>query len=150
MDGQTTDAIEHARVSCVCASLRMATRAVARLYDDALRPHGLRTTQLSILARLADEGPSGLTRLAARLAMDRTTLARELAPLAGRGLVRIEAGDDRRQRIVSLTDDGRALREAALPAWRDAQRTVRERFGDDRTGVLVAELHDLVAAARAG
>src|SRR5215218_7029300 len=80
--------------SCVCHSLRMATRAIARLYDAALEPAGLRTTQFSILARLEADGPGSLTELGARLLLDRTTLARELAPLHARGLVHIERGAD--------------------------------------------------------
>ena len=77
--------IEPVESPCVCATLRMATRAVARIYDRALEPHGLRTTEYSILARLEVEGPSAVGHLAARLAMDRTTLAREAEPLIQRG-----------------------------------------------------------------
>ena len=70
----------------------MATRAVARVYDQALASHGLRTTQFSILARLDTHGPASVGDLAARLAMDRTTLAREAAPLVRAGLVEETTG----------------------------------------------------------
>ena len=100
---------------CVCATLRMTTRAVARVYDQALEPHGLRTTQYSILARLELEGPAAVGHLAARLAMDRTTLAREAAPLVEAGLVEQEIGEDRRRRVLKLSPEGSARLEAAQP-----------------------------------
>jgi DNA-binding MarR family transcriptional regulator len=128
----------------------MTTRAVTRLYDDALRPVGLRTTQFSILARLDDEGPSPLTRLARRLLVDRTTLGRELDGLVSRGLVEIVAGPDRRTRIASLTEAGRARLGECYPLWRAVQRDVRERFGRDRVDALLGELGELVRATPSG
>lgn len=129
----------------------MTTRAVTRLYDDALRPVGLRTTQFSILARLDDEGPSPLTRLARRLLVDRTTLGRELDGLVSRGLVEIVAGPaDRRMRIASLTDAGRGRLGECYPLWRAVQRDVRERFGRDRVDALLGELGELVRATPSG
>jgi DNA-binding MarR family transcriptional regulator len=132
----------------VCATLRMATRAVARLYDRALEPHGLRTTQYSILARLEVEGPATVGRLAARLAMDRTTLAREAAPLVEAGLVEEAPGQDRRSRVLALTPEGLARLESARPAWRDAQRQVRDELGYERVQGLLGELRALLTAAR--
>jgi DNA-binding MarR family transcriptional regulator len=130
---------------CVCATLRMATRAIARLYDTALAPTGLRTSQFSILARLADEGPSPVSWLAARLAMDRTTLAREARPLIEAGLVTDSPGADRRQRILALTDRGSDAFAAARPAWRGAQARVVELYGRERAGELLGELRDLLS-----
>jgi DNA-binding MarR family transcriptional regulator len=141
-------AVEPVESPCVCATLRMATRAVARLYDRALEPHGLRTTQYSILARLEVEGPVAVGRLAARLAMDRTTLAREAAPLVEAGLVEEEPGADRRRRVLALTPEGLARLESARPAWRDAQRQVRDELGYERVQGLLGELRALLGAAR--
>ena len=107
--------VEPVESPCVCATLRMATRAVARVYDQALEPYGLRTTEYSILARLEVEGPSPVGHLAARLAMDRTTLAREAAPLVRAGLVAEEPGEDRRQRVLALTPAGLARLEDGPP-----------------------------------
>lgn len=141
-------AVEPVESPCVCATLRMATRAVARIYDRALEPHGLRTTQYSILARLEVEGPASVGHLAARLAMDRSTLAREAAPLVRVGLVDEEPGVDRRRRLLSLSADGLARLEAARPAWREAQRVVRGELGYDRTQELLGELRALLGATR--
>jgi DNA-binding MarR family transcriptional regulator len=140
--------VEPVESPCVCATLRMATRAVARVYDQALEPHGLRTTEYSILSRLEVEGPAPVGHLAARLAMDRSTLAREAAPLVRTGLVAEEPGEDRRQRVLSLTPAGLARLEAARPAWRDAQRAVREELGYDRVQGLLGELRALLGATR--
>ena len=136
---------EPAELLCVCTTARMASRVLSRLYDDALRPFGLRTTQLSILSRLEDEGPLGLTQLAARLALERSTLTRDLAPLERRGLVRVAPGADRRHRVAELTADGRASLEVAWPAWRAAQDDVRVRAGVDRVERALADLRVLAA-----
>jgi DNA-binding MarR family transcriptional regulator len=122
----------------------MTTRAVTRLYDEALRPIGLRTTQFSILARLDADGPARLTQLARRLILDRTTLARELGSLERRGLVAVTPGEDRRTRIAALTEAGRARLDEAYPLWRIVQRDVRERFGRERVAALFGELDELV------
>jgi DNA-binding MarR family transcriptional regulator len=87
--------------------------------------------------------------LAARLAMDRTTLSREAAPLVRAGLVEEEAGEDRRRRMLTLSPEGRARLEAARPAWREAQRRVRAELGHDRVEELLGELRALLGAARA-
>jgi DNA-binding MarR family transcriptional regulator len=126
----------------------MATRAVARVYDQALEPYGLRTTQYSILARLEAEGPASVGHLAARLAMDRSTLAREAAPLVRAQLVEQEPGEDRRRRVLGLSPEGLARLESARPAWREAQRRVRTELGYDRVQGLLGELRALLGAAR--
>jgi len=144
----TTTAADPVESPCVCATLRMATRAVARVYDGALRPHGIRTTQYSILARLEVEGPAPVGHLAALLAMDRSTLAREAEPLVSAGLVAERPGEDRRQRVLALTPAGLARLEEARPAWRDAQRQVRNELGYDRVQGLLGELRALLGAAR--
>jgi len=92
----------------------MASRHVTRHYDRALAPAGITTNAYSILARLDREGRLPLGALAARLAMDRTTLSREVAPLVDAGLVDAEpCPDDRRKRLLSLTDAGAARVAAA-------------------------------------
>jgi DNA-binding MarR family transcriptional regulator len=140
--------IEPLETTCVCTTLRMATRTIARLYDDALAPAGLRTTQYSILARLRIDGPAPIGRLAARLLMDRTTLAREVGPLVEAGLVEVAAGEDRRQRVLAVTETGRRLLRRARPLWEAAQASVAERFGTTRTDALLAELRTLSSATR--
>ena len=125
----------------------MAARVVNRHYDRALAPAGVTTTQYAILARVDREGAQPLGVLAGRLALDRTTLSRELKPLLAEGLLadKRDAGDARR-RVVSLTRRGSGTVKRARPLWAAAQAELVEDFGDERTGLLVAELHALVGA----
>jgi len=138
-------ATEPAEVICVCATARMAARSLTRIYDRALEPAGIRTTQFSVLARLLEEGPLPLTHLAGRLAMDRTTLARDLRPLERRGLVAISVGTDRRVRMAELTPAGRRLVDEVRPLWKQVQRDVRAELGPDRVARLMDELRAATA-----
>ena len=138
-------ATEPAEVICVCATARMAARSLTRIYDRALEPAGIRTTQFSVLARLLEEGPLPLTHLAGRLAMDRTTLARDLRPLERRGLVAISVGTDRRVRMAELTPAGRRLVDEVRPLWKQVQRDVRAELGPDRVARLMDELRAAIA-----
>ena len=100
---------------CACSTLRRATRAVTAMYDAALAPSGLRITQFSVLSALARLGPLPVTRLAAEVALDRSTMGRNLDPLERRGLIRIKVGDvDQRERVAHLTAAGERAIEAAL------------------------------------
>ena len=138
-------ATEPAEVICVCATARMAARSLTRIYDRALEPAGIRTTQFSVLARLLEEGPLPLTHLAGRLAMDRTTLARDLRPLERRGLVAVSVGADRRVRMAELTPAGRRLVDEVRPLWKQVQRDVRARLGPDHVARLMDELRAAIA-----
>ena len=107
---------------CACSALRRATRLVTAAYDAALAPAGLRITQFAVLRALARLGPLPVSRLAAEIALDRSTMGRNLDPLERRGLVRLEVGDrDLRERVAFLTADGEATIAAAVPYWREAQ-----------------------------
>ncbi len=139
--------VQPAPSGCVCTTLRMASRAVTRHYDHALAPLGLRTNDYSILALIDREGPLPLGVVAARLAMDRTTLSRETRSLiaAGKLEARGDASDGRR-RMLSLSPDGATCVRRARPLWARAQQALIEEFGAGRTTGLVAELHALVGA----
>jgi DNA-binding MarR family transcriptional regulator len=138
-----------ADVACLCATARAASRELTRRYDAALRPAGLRTTQLSLLSRLEDDGPLPVARLAARLGLDRTSLTRELQVLAGRGLIAVDPAPDRRTRNVSLTPAGEAVLTAAWPYWERAQAAAFAGLGDERTARLLADLRAVAALAEA-
>jgi DNA-binding MarR family transcriptional regulator len=109
MGGRTPGRAQLAEVAagCACKNLRRTARAVTQLYDETLRPSGLRVTQFTLLVAVAVSQPVPITRLADALALDRTTLARDLKPLTERGLVEVAAGEDRRVRVVRLTRQGR-------------------------------------------
>lgn len=109
---------------CHCLAARRAARAITRVYDERLRPHGLRVTQFSVLAALALGGPSTAARLAESLGLERTTLLRSAALLARRGWIREGPPRDRRERPIQLTPTGRAKLLSAFPAWKRAQDSV--------------------------
>ena len=135
--------------ACVCNAVRRADRALNRLYDEALRPSGLATTQYALLSMLSREGrPLPHSQLAAVQEMAGTTLSRNLKPLARDGLVSIEPGSDRRTRYVAITPEGAAVLECARPLWRSAQARVVSDMGQERVDHLLGELSDLVARLR--
>lgn len=132
---------------CACFSLRKAARAVTQVYDGALRPTGLRSTQFSLLALLRLAGTVPMTRLAEEAVMDRTTLARNLEVLRRGGLVRVQPGVDARVREVEITRAGRAKLDEAFPRWQQAQRSIARSLGARRMDRLQADLAAAVTAA---
>ncbi|MCM8747761.1 MarR family transcriptional regulator [Thermomicrobiaceae bacterium CFH 74404] len=121
---------------CYCLAARRYARALTRLYEQKLRPHGLRATQFSILAALALKGPTPITELASFLVLDRTTLSRSAALLQRRGWVEIAPAEDARERPLRLTPAGRRKLEEAFLAWKEAQDLVSAgRANSDRQRV---------------
>ena len=115
---------------CLCANLRRATRAVTHLYEEAIRPSGLRATQFTILQVLERTGEITQGQLGELLAMDSTTLTRTLQIMCRNGWVAERRGDDRRERRLQLAKSGRALLRRATPAWEKAQSRLAEALGD--------------------
>ncbi len=113
----------------MCHKVRHAARAVTRAYDNALRPAGLRATQLSVLVAIAQEEAVSIAALAEYMGMDRSTLTRNLQPLIKDNLVVLGGEGWRRSRMVSITAKGRERMKKALPFWREAQKTLRETLG---------------------
>jgi DNA-binding MarR family transcriptional regulator len=132
---------------CNCAALRQAARRVTRLYDDALAPTGLGVNQFSILARLSLVGPSTIQDLARLLVMDRSTLGHLLRPLEQRGLVTLDVSEeDRRSRVVTLTQAGKAAVAKARPRWAAAQRRFESTFGREAALELRTVLKGIATA----
>jgi DNA-binding MarR family transcriptional regulator len=114
---------------CNCLALRQAARHVTQLYDRHLAPEGLRTSQFSILAKLARLGPLSINELAGMMVLDRTAAGRAIRPLERDKLVTIGAGKDARVRMVRLTAAGRQRLRVAVPRWRQAQKQFDAAFG---------------------
>jgi DNA-binding MarR family transcriptional regulator len=130
---------------CLCASLRRASRAVTQLYEEALRPVGLTTSQFTILQALSLAGELNQGELGRALAMDSTTLTRTLAIMIRNGWIAKRRGKDRREWRLSLAKAGRSRFEAALPHWESAQSELRMKLGD-RWDVLMNLTNDLTNA----
>jgi len=106
------------RDTCLCLHLQRAARAVARYFDDALRPVGLTNGQFSLLMSLNRPEPAPMRSVASLLAVDRTTLTAALKPLERRGLLTVSADPaDRRGRLLTLTPEGMAVLARAVPIW---------------------------------
>jgi DNA-binding MarR family transcriptional regulator len=132
------------RDTCLCLHVQRAARAVARRYDEALRPVGLTNFQFSLLMSLNRPEPAGMGQVSALLAMDRTTLTANLKPLERRGLVTIAAGPtDKRSRLLALTPAGRSLLAAALPLWETTQAEVERLVTEAGPDLLRADLRAL-------
>ncbi|MEQ8584631.1 MAG: MarR family winged helix-turn-helix transcriptional regulator [Thalassobaculaceae bacterium] len=141
------DSRDETDLACTCAAVRSAARRLTQYYDEALKEAGLKVTQFGLLANIARMDRPSVTDLADRVAMDRTTLTRNLAPLRQAGWVDLAPGPDRRSRSVLLTDAGRQVLDAARPYWRAAELRLRERSGGDVTAALHGTLDLTVAAA---
>lgn len=115
-----------ATIDCHCLAARRDARAITRLYEEKLRPHGLRATQFSILAALALKGPTPVSDMADFLGLERTTMSRSSALLEQQGLLASAATSDARKRLLRLTDEGRKRLEKAYPAWREVQDMLDE------------------------
>lgn len=132
---------------CNCLALRQAARRVTQFYDRYLAATGLHTTQYSILARLKRHGSMTINALAADLVMDRTTLGRNILPLARDGLVAIgRDSKDRRSKELRLTGAGAARLDAAYTAWAKAQADFEHAFGARRARDLRALMRQVTAA----
>ncbi len=133
MDGRGTRRMtgpDRERLSpCVCSTLRMVSRAVTQLYDDILRPSGLRVTQFSILGAIARLGDANLRQLEHTLAIDQTTLTRSLKLLERNGAIDRVPHPDGRIKAMTLTSKGRKALEAARPLWTRAQDKVLRELG---------------------
>jgi DNA-binding MarR family transcriptional regulator len=116
-----------ARDTCLCLFAQRAARALARRFDDALRPLGLTNGQFSLLMALNRPEPPPMGPVAELLAMDRTTLTAALKPLERDGLVAVEPDPrDRRSRHVHLTEKGLSVLAAAVPIWEETHAAVEK------------------------
>lgn len=129
--GITLETTHLIRDCCLCLHVQRAARALARRFDEALRPIGLTNGQFSLLVSLNRPKPPGMTSVARLLAMDRTTLTAALKPLRRRGLVRITPDPaDRRGRLMTLTAKGRKSLARAVPIWRKTHAAVEALLRD--------------------
>ncbi len=134
---------------CACLTLRGAARAVTKMYDEVLRPSGLKATQFSVLAAVATEGPASMTAIARALVMDRTTLTRNLKPLMERRLVKTGKGtEDRRQKRIVITREGKAALAKALPLWKKVNGQILTGIGFARWQGMVRLLDETVRLSR--
>lgn len=126
------DAAQIIAADCLCFRARRTARAITRAYDAALRPSGLQATQVTLMSAIA-LGPNGVqpvAKLGTILALELSTLTRNLSALERAGLAMVARHpDDRRVRVVSLTDTGKNQLAAAVPLWQQAHKSVTDALG---------------------
>ena len=132
------------RDTCLCLHLQRAARALARRFDDALRPLGLTSGQYSVMMALNQPAPPTIGVVASILCVDRTTLTAALKPLKRRGLVTVTVDNsDRRSRRLKLTAAGRGLLARAVPVWRRTHAEIDRLVPDDGAERLRRDLRAL-------
>ncbi|MGM4980272.1 MarR family transcriptional regulator [Hyphomicrobiales bacterium] len=133
------------RDTCLCLHVQRAARALARRFDEALRPLGLTNGQFSLMMSLNRPEPAPMGPVATLLAIDQTTLTAALKPLERRGWVNIMPNPkDRRARLLSLTPSGRAMLAAAVPIWKATHAALEERLPDGNGDRLRSDLAALL------
>jgi len=134
---------------CTCANLRRAARAVSRFYNQQLRSDEIEITQFTLLMALDQVGEIPQGKLGKLLALDSTTLTRMLALLNKRGWIQEKEGEDRRFRLIRLTNAGRAKLQHSLPHWKRAQDRLQGALGEDTMRQLTGMLAQVTAKAAA-
>ena len=134
---------------CTWFNIRRASRAVTQHFDKVLQPAGLRVSQGRILGLLHFRGASTITDVSECLAMDRTTLSRNLKPLERRGFISLTQGNkDKRSRIISLTEKGAMTLKNAFPYWKQANQRFIKGLGDENWRDLIGLLSRVVDLTR--
>jgi DNA-binding MarR family transcriptional regulator len=128
---------------CMCGSFRRTSRALTQLYDNALRPLGLRATQFTILQVLSRAGEVTQSQLRELLAIDSTTLTRTLQIMGREDWIAERRGEDRRERRLRLAKAGETQFKRALPAWEKVQSRLRRQMGEQDWKNLLAITHQI-------
>jgi DNA-binding MarR family transcriptional regulator len=134
----------HIRDCCLCLHVQRAARALARCFDEELRPYGLTNGQFSLLMSLNHPEPPGMAAVSFLLGLDRTTLTAALKPLERRGLVKVATdSSDRRGRRLSLTPEGRSVLASTVPVWKRTHLKITTLLGDGDVDCLRRSLRAL-------
>src|SRR3954465_470907 len=136
MDNTTTSSIDTISRTCIAVRLRLLNRVVTNLYDDALRPLGLKVSQLNVLIVTARLGLARPAQACDILRLDASTPSRNVKPLQAHGWLEVVPDEDARAQPFRLTPQGKRLIEKAVPAWEEAQRQANELLGEEGIALL--------------
>src|SRR5437764_3024960 len=136
MDKATTSTIDMISRTCIAVRLRLLNRVVTNFYDEALRPLGLKVSQLNILIVTARLGLARPAQVCEILQLDTSTLSRNVKPLQAHDWLEVVPGKDARAQPFRLTPLGERLLEKAVPAWEEAQRQATELLGSEGVALL--------------
>lgn len=138
---KTNPTIDTIAGECIAVRLRMLNRVVTNIYDEALRPLGLKVSQMNILVAAAKMGTARPAEISERLHLDVSTLSRNVERMKARGWLEVIPDDDGRAQPFRLTTQGRRLLEKAAPVWKQAQDQAKELLG----GGIVEQLGQAVS-----
>lgn len=133
---------------CACGNLRRATRQLTLYYDEVLKPSGILITQFTFLVRIAAEKQLNINQLSQKLAMDQTTVTRNLAQLEKKGLIQRVTVADRRSHTVALTEQGEQALAKAIPLWEKAQAHIIENMGEERFQTALKEVAEIIKSTQ--
>jgi DNA-binding MarR family transcriptional regulator len=136
MDKPMTSSIDTIAKTCIAVRLRLLNRVVTNLYDDALRPLGLKVSQLNILVVTAKLGLAQPAKVCDILHLDTSTLSRNVERMRAKGWLEVVPGEDARTQPFRLTSLGKKLLERAVPAWEKAQGQASELLGNEGIALL--------------
>lgn len=139
--------MDKAASHCICINLRQASQTITQFYDTALEPSGLKVTQFSVLKAARYLEPVSISDLADYLGLDRTTLGRNLRILEREKLVTLGPGQDHRERVVRMTEQGQVAFQLAYPLWKLAQSKLTQGLGKEQVEILGTLLSNLETAA---
>jgi DNA-binding MarR family transcriptional regulator len=136
MDKPTSGNIDTIARTCIAVRLRLLNRVVTNFYDDALRPLGLKVSQLNILIVTAKLGLARPAQVCDILQLDASTLSRNVERMRAHDWLEVVPDEDARAQPFRLTPQGKRLIEKAVPAWEEAQRQAKELLGDEGIALL--------------
>jgi DNA-binding MarR family transcriptional regulator len=145
-----TTTIEMIATSCIAGRLRILNRVVTNLYDDALRPFGVKLSQGNILAVTAKLGVARAADVCGILELDTSTLSRTVERMVANGWLEILPDDDGRSHPFRLTEKGKRLMERSVPAWEQAQAQAKKLLGEDGVSLLNSAIKRIKTAQAAG
>jgi len=129
---------------CVCFNLRKSARAITQVYDNMFRPIGLRVSQLAIINSVRIIGPLTVLELAEAIATDRTTVTRNIKPLARDGYIKVQTGVDRRSKEIVVTEKGKAIADKAMGIWKKYNDKIIKKMGKARIDKLCKDLSEML------
>ena len=135
-DQKTSRAIDAIARTCIAVRLRLLNRVVTNLYDDALRPLGLKVSQLNVLVVTAKLGLAQPAKVCDLLQLDPSTLSRNVERMRAKGWLEVVPAEDARTQPFRLTAQGKRLLERAVPAWEQAQSQATEFLGPEGIALL--------------
>ena len=119
--------------NCIPVRIRLLSRTISSIYDQAFRPLGVTIGQMNILVVVAKLGPLAPGDVARKLSMEKSTVSRNVERMRVQGWVNVEPGESARSQFLSVSAKGRRLLVKALPLWRDAQAQTISLLGQQGT-----------------